>query len=124
VAQTLILTRMAGRTPVPARENLASLAAHRTSMAIYLSVGQIEAVAGTLIREYGGQAPCAVVARASQPGEKVIRTHLSELAGRVAAEGITRQALIIVGPALEVCPEDSKIRSRLYDKDFEHGYRK
>jgi precorrin-4/cobalt-precorrin-4 C11-methyltransferase len=124
VAQTLILTRMAGRTPVPESENLASLAAHRTSMAIYLSMGQIEEVAGTLIRAYGGQAPCAVVYQASQPGEKVIRTCLNELAGRVAAEGITRQALVIVGRVLEVGPEDLKIKSRLYDKDFEHSFRK
>lgn len=124
VAQTLILTRMAGRTPVPESENLASLAAHRTSMAIYLSMGQIEEVAGTLIREYGGQAPCAVVYQASQPGERVIRTRLNELAERVAAEGITRQALVIVGRVLEVGPEDLKIKSRLYDKDFEHSFRK
>ena len=124
VAQTLILTRMAGRTPVPESENLASLAAHRTSMAIYLSMGQIEEVAGTLIGAYGGQAPCAVVYRASQPGEKVIRTRLNELAERVAAEGIARQALVIVGGVLEAGPGDLKIKSRLYDKDFEHGFRK
>jgi precorrin-4/cobalt-precorrin-4 C11-methyltransferase len=124
VAQTLILTRVAGRTPVPESENLASLAAHRTSMAIYLSMGQIEEVAGTLIEEYGAQAPCAVVYRASQPGEKVIRARLNELVERVAAEGITRQALVIVGRVLEIGPEDVKAKSRLYDKHFEHGFRK
>jgi len=124
VSQTLILTRMGGRTPVPEGENLASLAAHRTSMAIYLSMGQIEEVVDTLIREYGEQAPCAVVYRASQPGEKVIRARLNDLAERVAAEGITRQALVIVGRVLEVGPADLKIKSRLYDKDFEHGFRK
>lgn len=124
VAQTLILTRMAGRTPVPERENLASLAAHRTSMAIYLSMGQIEEVAGTLIRAYGGQAPCAVVYRASQPDEKVVRTRLNELVERVTAEGITRQALVIVGRVLEVGPDDVKIKSRLYDKNFKHSFRK
>jgi precorrin-4/cobalt-precorrin-4 C11-methyltransferase len=124
VAQTLILTRVAGRTPVPASEDLAGLAAHRTSMAIYLSVGQIEAVTATLAAAYGEQAPCAVVYRASLPGEKVIRTCLKELVERVRAERITRQALIIVGRVLEIGPQDLKAKSKLYDRDFEHGFRK
>ena len=124
ISQTLILTRMAGRTPVPESEDLASLAAHRASMAIYLSIGRIEEVAGTLSREYGADAPCAVVYRASQPGEKVIRTRLKEMAEKVRAEGITRQALVIVGRVLEIGPQNVKIASRLYDKDFDHGFRK
>jgi precorrin-4/cobalt-precorrin-4 C11-methyltransferase len=124
VAQTLILTRVAGRTPVPASENLASLAAHRASMAIYLSMGRIEEVAATLAGEYGAQAPCAVVYQASQPGEKVIRTRLNELVEKVRAERITRQALVIVGRVLEAAPEDLKLKSKLYDRDFEHGFRK
>lgn len=124
VAQTLILTRVAGRTPVPASEDLASLAAHRTSMAIYLSMGQIETAAATLAEAYGPQAPCAVVYQASQAGEKVIRAPLHELAARVRSEGITRQALIIVGRVLEIAPEDLKAASKLYDRHFEHGYRK
>jgi precorrin-4/cobalt-precorrin-4 C11-methyltransferase len=124
VAQTLILTRVAGRTPVPESENLASLAAHRTSMAIYLSMGQIEAAAATLAEAYGGQAPCAVVYQASQAGEKVIRTRLNELAATVRAEGITRQALIIVGRVLAIAPQDLEAKSKLYDKKFEHGFRK
>jgi precorrin-4/cobalt-precorrin-4 C11-methyltransferase len=124
VAQTLILTRAEGRTPVPASENLASLAAHRASMAIYLSMGRIEEVAAVLAKEYGEHAPCAVVYQASQPGEKVIRTRLSELVGKVRDEGITRQALVIVGRVLEIGLNDLKAKSRLYDKDFEHGFRK
>lgn len=124
IAQTLILTRVAGRTPVPASENLASLAAHRTSMAIYLSMGQIEEVAATLAEAYGDQAACAVVYRASQAGEKVIRTRLNELVAGVRAEGVTRQALIIVGRVLEIAPQDLKVKSKLYDRDFEHGFRK
>jgi precorrin-4/cobalt-precorrin-4 C11-methyltransferase len=124
VAQTLILTRAAGRTPVPASEDLAVLAAHRTSMAIYLSMGQIETVAATLAGAYGEKAPCAVVYRASQPGEKVIRTRLNELVARVRSEGISRQALIIVGRVLEFAPQDMEAKSKLYDRDFEHEYRK
>lgn len=124
ISQTLILTRVAGRTPVPASENLASLAAHRASMAIYLSMGRIEAVAATLAEAYGAHAACAVVYQASQPGEKVIRTRLSDLVEKVRAEGITRQALVIVGRVLELGPQDVKVKSKLYDKDFEHGFRK
>lgn len=124
VAQTLILTRVAGRTPVPASEDLASLAAHRTSMAIYLSMGQIDTAAATLAEAYGPQAPCAVVYQASQAGEKVIRAPLSELAAKVRAAGITRQALIIVGRVLEIAPEELKATSKLYDRNFEHGFRK
>jgi precorrin-4/cobalt-precorrin-4 C11-methyltransferase len=124
VTQTLILTRVAGRTPVPASEDLAGLAAHRASMAIYLSMGQVEAVATALAAEYGETAPCAVVYQASQPGEKVIRTRLNELVERVKAEGISRQAVIIVGRVLEAVPQELKVKSKLYDRDFEHGYRK
>jgi precorrin-4/cobalt-precorrin-4 C11-methyltransferase len=123
ISQTLILTRVAGRTPVPESENLAGLASHRASMAIYLSMGQIAAVVDTLEQAYGADAPCAVVYRASQPDEKVIRTRLGELTARVQAEGITRQALIIVGRVLEVGLEELKIKSKLYDKNFEHGFR-
>ncbi|MCK7507843.1 MAG: hypothetical protein MZV70_29870 [Desulfobacterales bacterium] len=65
-----------------------------------------------------------MVYQASQPGEKVIRTRLNELVARVRAEGITRQALIIVGRVLEIDPQDLKAKSKLYDKDFEHGFRK
>jgi precorrin-4/cobalt-precorrin-4 C11-methyltransferase len=65
-----------------------------------------------------------VVYQASQPGEKVIRTRLDELVEKVRAEGITRQALVIVGRVLEVGPAELKLKSKLYDKDFEHGFRK
>jgi precorrin-4/cobalt-precorrin-4 C11-methyltransferase len=123
ISQTLILTRVAGRTPVPESESLASLAAHRASMAIYLSMGQIDAVADVLGKAYGADAPCAVVYRASQPDEKVIRTRVRELAARVRAEGITRQALIIVGRVLGIGMEELKAKSKLYDKNFEHGFR-
>jgi precorrin-4/cobalt-precorrin-4 C11-methyltransferase len=124
IAQTLILTRAAGRTPVPATETLASLAAHQASMAIYLSMGQIEAVAETLAAQYGETAACAVVYKASQPGQKVIRTRLNELVTAVRAADIQRQALVIVGRVLEVGSQDLKATSKLYDKDFEHGFRK
>ena len=124
ISQTLILTRMAGRTPVPEKENLASLASHRASMAIYLSISMIDEVAGILAGAYGEESTCAVVYRASQPDEKVIVTRLSDLAHKVRAEKITRQAIIIVGKTLAVDHEDLVYKSKLYDKNFKHEFRK
>jgi precorrin-4/cobalt-precorrin-4 C11-methyltransferase len=124
ISQTLILTRMTGRTPVPENENLASLAAHQTSMAIYLSITMIDEVAAILAESYGKDAACAVVYRASQPEEKVIKTKLKDLAKDVKKEGITRQALIIVAKVLEISPDDTVRASKLYDKKFKHGHRK
>ncbi len=123
ISQTLILTRMAGRTPVPEKEDLASLAAHQTSMAIYLSISMIEEVAAVLAKSYGLDAACAVVYRASQPDEKVISTKLRDLANDVKKENITRQALIIVGKVLEYSHDDAVTPSKLYDKQFKHGHR-
>jgi precorrin-4/cobalt-precorrin-4 C11-methyltransferase len=124
VSQTLILTRMAGRTPVPEKEDLVSLAAHRASMAIYLSMSMIDEVARILADAYGEDSPCAVVYRASQPQEKVIVTRLKDLAGSVRSAKITKQALIVVGKTLEVDADNLKHKSKLYDKMFKHEYRK
>ena len=123
VSQTLILTRMAGRTPVPERENLASLAKHQASMAIYLSMSVIDDVCKILVDAYGEDSTCAVVYRASQPEEKIIIVPLKELAARVAAEKISKHALIIVGKVLAVNPDDLVHKSKLYDKDFKHECR-
>ncbi|MEE4264054.1 MAG: precorrin-4 C(11)-methyltransferase [Desulfobacteraceae bacterium] len=123
VSQTLILTRMAGRTPVPEKENLASLAAHQTSMAIYLSMSAVDEVSEILCEAYGENSTCAVVYRASQPEEKTILTPLKQLAARVAAEKITKTALIIVGKVLSVKPDDIGHKSKLYDKNFKHECR-
>jgi precorrin-4/cobalt-precorrin-4 C11-methyltransferase len=124
ISQTLILTRMAGRTPVPEKENLASLAEHQASMAIYLSISMIDEMAAVLAKSYGKDATCAVVYRASQPDEKVITTKLKDLAKDVKKENITRQALIIVGKVLEFSHDDSVTTSKLYDKQFKHGHRR
>jgi len=123
VSQTLILTRMAGRTPVPEKENLASLARHQTSMAIYLSMSVIDEVSEILGDAYGENSTCAVVYRASQPEEKIILTPLKDLVTRVAAEKITKHALIIVGKVLAINPDDIMHKSKLYDKTFKHECR-
>lgn len=124
ITQTLILTRVAGRTPVPERENLESLAAHRASMVIYLSIQQVERVAVALAAAYGNRAPCAVAYRVSQPEERIVFTRLNRLADTVAAEGITRQALIIVGQVLERGHRSDPTRSKLYDRRFSHAHRR
>lgn len=123
ISQTLILTRMAGRTPVPELETLASLAAHQTSMAIYLSITLVDQVADTLAAAYGPDSACAVAFRVSQPEEKILWTRLDDLKGLVKREKITHQALIIVGRVLNVGKDQLKHKSKLYDKDFRHGYR-
>ena len=124
VSQTLIFTRMGGRTPVPETESLILLASHKASMAIYLSMKLVNRVEPVLRKAYGDEAPCAVVFRASQPEQKIITTQLKHLARRVKEENITRQALILVGKVLDVRKESVEHKSKLYDKAFSHGYRK
>jgi precorrin-4/cobalt-precorrin-4 C11-methyltransferase len=123
LTQTLILTRMAGRTPVPEAENLESLALHRASMAIYLSVAMIDNVIQTLQSAYGPDAMGAVVYRASQPEEKVMVAPLRELAAQVRKAQVKNQALIIIGKSVGLRHEDIHHPSKLYDKSFSHGYR-
>jgi precorrin-4/cobalt-precorrin-4 C11-methyltransferase len=123
VTQTLILTRMEGRTPVPEGENLESLARHQASMAIYLSITLIDKVQDILVRCYGKDAPIAVAFRVSQPEEKFYFTPASGLAALVREQNITHQALIIVGKTLAALTEGITRKSKLYDKGFTHGYR-
>jgi precorrin-4/cobalt-precorrin-4 C11-methyltransferase len=123
ISQTLILTRMAGRTPVPESERLESLAAHQASMAIYLSISLIDDVQKTLSRAYGPDAACAIAYKVSHPEERILYTQIGRLSETVRNENITRQALIIVGKVLEVTLESLKHRSKLYDTAFTHGFR-
>lgn len=123
VSQTLILTRMSGRTPVPESEELSGLAEHRASMAIYLSIAMVDRVQQVLSAKYGEDAPCAVVFRASHPDEKIVRTVIGRLADAVHAHKITRQAVILVGKVLEISVHDLEKKSRLYDQHFSHGFR-
>jgi len=124
VSQTLILTRVAGRTPVPENEALESLAEHKASMAIYLSISMVDEVARVLEKAYGKDATCAVIFRVSQPEEKIIFTHPGKLPEIVRKEKITSHALIIVSRVMDIDKNEVKFKSKLYDKDFSHGYRK
>ncbi len=119
VSQTVILTRMEGRTPVPAGHKISSLAAHGASMAIFLSVRMIDKVVDALLEGYAKNTPVAVVQRASWPQELIIRGTLEDIAGQIKEHRITRSALILVGDFLG----DKYDLSFLYDGAFSHGFR-
>jgi precorrin-4/cobalt-precorrin-4 C11-methyltransferase len=124
VSQTVILTRMEGRTPVPENEQLHKIAAIGATLVIYLSVGMIEQVVAQLLQgAYLPETSAAVVSRASWEDEQIIRGSLADIAGKVRESGIDRQALIIVGDVLAARREGLKARSLLYDGAFAHGFR-
>ncbi len=126
VSQTLCLSRLAGRTPVPEAEQLRRLAANGGTLCLYLSVGMMEKLVAELLA--GGvfteQTPVAVVYRASWPDQRTVEGTLADIAEKVAAAGITRQALILVGEVLKARSAGVPEKSKLYDPDFAHGYRK
>ena len=120
VTQTVIITRMAGRTPVPERENMVSLAKHGAAMVIFLSAGLLEQVQSCLLQgAYTEETPCAIVYKATWPEERVLYTRLGKLAETADAEHITNTALILVGDFLGEGYE----RSKLYDPAFTTGFR-
>lgn len=121
VSQTIILTRIEGRTPVPEEEELVSLAKHKASMALFLSVKQIDRVVDKLIEGYGrDDVPVAVVYKASWEDEKIILGTLKDIGEKVKAEGIIRTAQILVGDFIE----GEYQRSQLYDPAYSHIYRR
>ncbi len=124
VSQTVIFTRMEGRTPVPEREQLHKIAAIGATMVIYLSVGMIEQVVEQLLQgAYTPQTSAAIVCKASWEDEQIIRGSLADLAALVRQAGIERQALIVVGDVLAARKEGLKATSLLYDGSFAHGFR-
>ncbi len=123
VTQTVILTRMAGRTPVPEEEALEKLARHGSSMVIYLSMALIDRVAAILKKTYGPDAHCAVAYKVSHPEEQVIYTRVADLKSVVKKAAIDRHAVIVISPALAIDKKMSDHRSKLYDKAFLHAHR-
>ncbi len=121
LSQTVILTRIEGKTKMPQREELARLASHHATLVIFLSTQYIDRVVSELCKEYSMDTPVAVVQKASWPDQKVVRGTLSDIVQKVKEAKIVWTALIIVG---EVLREGvMKPKSRLYDKSFSHGYR-
>ncbi len=120
VSQTVICTRLEGRTPVPEKEKLEDLAIHQASMAIFLSVQMIDDVVSRLLSHYSPKTPVAVVQRATWEDQKIVLGTLETIAEKVKNEKITKTAQILVGDFLG----DDYSLSKLYDPHFSHEYRK
>lgn len=121
VSQTVILTRMSGRTPVPERESIESLASHNATMVIFLSTGMLDELSERLIKGgYTADTPTAIVYKATWKDEKVFRCTVGTLAQTAKQNNITKTALITVGYFLG----DIRSLSKLYSADFETEFRK
>jgi precorrin-4/cobalt-precorrin-4 C11-methyltransferase len=121
VAQSVVLTRVSGRASrMPEGETLAAFAATGATLAIHLAIQALDKVVRELLPIYGGDCPVAVVADASRPGERIVRGTLSDIAAKLAAEPIERNALILVGPALAA---ENFRDSALYDADYRRRFR-
>ena len=120
VSQTVIITRTAGRTPVPERQSIASLAAHQATMVLFLSTKLTEKLQAELLAGgYPGDTPVAVVYKATWPEEKIFRCTVDTLHKTVSENGLTKTSLIIVGN----CMGDQYLRSMLYHPTFTTEYR-
>lgn len=120
VSQSVILTRMAGRTSVPERESISALAAHGASMVVFLSAGILEELQTELLKgAYAPDTPAALVYKATWPEEKTVRCTVGTLARAGREHQINKTALVLVGDFLSAHYE----RSRLYDPAFTTGYR-
>lgn len=120
ISQTVIISRMAGRTPVPEKEAMAELAKHGASMVIFLSAGLLEQVEEALLQgAYTEETPCAIVYKATWPEERVCYTQLGNLSKCAKENQITHTALILVGDFLGASYE----RSKLYDPSFTTAFR-
>ena len=120
VSQSVIITRMEGRTPVPPRQKIADYAAHNATMVIFLSAGMLEKLSSELIKGgYTAETPAAIVYKASWPDQMVVRCTVGTLAENAAKYGINKTALITVGGFLG----NEYDRSELYNPTFAHGYR-
>ncbi|CFO49675.1 precorrin-4 C(11)-methyltransferase [Burkholderia pseudomallei] len=100
VAQTMILTRYAGKTTMPAGESLASLAAHRATLAIHLGVRHLARIVADVLPHYGADCPIAVIYRASWPDEARVTGTLADIVDKVSGRSIERTALILIGRVL------------------------
>ena len=120
VSQTVIITRIEGRTPVPEAEGLEILAKSKATLCIFLSVNEIDKVVSILRPVYGTNCPVAIVYKASWKDEKVIISNLSDVADEITRNDIKKTAIIVVGEVLSKNFEYSK----LYNKHFNHSYRR
>jgi precorrin-4/cobalt-precorrin-4 C11-methyltransferase len=126
VTQSVIFTRVEGRTPMPPGEDLTALAAHRTTLCIFLSITLLHRVeAGLRAAGWPEDAPLVVVHKASWPGEEVIvRGTLADIRQRCRDAGIVSQAMILASPTLGARHWPELVKSKLYDPSFTHRFRK
>lgn len=120
VSQTVIITRLEGRTPVPPKEKLGTLASHEATMCIFLSVHMLDNVVAELIEGgYPDDTPVAIVQKASWPEQKIYQGTLKTIAAIIKEAGVDRTAMIVVGR----CLDSEYALSRLYAPEFTHMYR-
>lgn len=122
VSQSVVITRMAGRTPVPERESIRSFAAHQATMTVFLSASLLEELERELVAGgYSPDTPAAIVYKATWPQERVVRCRVGELSRAAKEAGIAKTALIVVGDSVS---QSGYSRSKLYDPSFTTEYRK
>ena len=126
VTQTVILTRVAGRTPMPEGEDLEALASHHCTLCIYLSITLLHEVTRALrAAGWAEDAAILVVQKASWPGEeKIIRGTIADIKGKCQAEKVGSQAMIVASPTLGAANWPDLVRSKLYDPAFTHRFRR
>ena len=131
LVQTIILTRISGRTQVPPAEELASLAVHRASLCLYLSARHVEASQAKLMEHYPATTPVAVCYRIGWPDEQIWQVPLSEMAALTAEQNLIRTTMYLISPALNLTTESANLttgapgqpRSRLYSPSHDHLFR-
>ncbi|TCW32076.1 cobalt-precorrin 4 C11-methyltransferase [Thermohydrogenium kirishiense] len=120
ITQTVIITRIGGRTVVPKEQELKDLSRHGATMAIFLSVQEIDRVVSELKKGYQENTPVAVVYKATWEDQVIVKGTLNDISQKVKSKGINKTAMILVGDFLK----DIKTYSKLYDKEFSHSFRK
>ncbi len=123
LVQTIILTRISGRTQVPETEELAALAAHRASLCLYLSARHVQEAQEKLLQAYPPETPVAVCFRLGWPDEQIWTVPLTEMAATTQQQELIRTTLYLVSPALQLAPGDQPARSRLYNPEHSHLFR-
>ena len=125
LVQSIILTRISGRTAVPEGEELATLAAHRTSLCLYLSARHVEAAQAQLLEHYPADTPVAVCFRLGWPDEQIWQVPLTEMAALTHRQNLVRTTLYLISPALATAGGEGgpSPRSRLYNPDHDHLFR-
>ncbi|MEG4578126.1 precorrin-4 C(11)-methyltransferase [Microcoleus sp. MON1_C5] len=120
VVQTIILTRISGRTEVPEREELASLAAHQASLCLYLSARHVEQAQAKLMEHYPSDLPVAICYRLGWPDEKIVLVPLDKMAVATRENNLIRTTMYVISPALG---KSAEARSRLYHPEHDRLFR-